>query len=204
MNFLPENSRSRRRWLMKPAGFTLMEMLVTMTVFCLAMAAMIAVQIFGLKVYTLSSTKLIATTGGRQLLNKLRDPIRSANSTIVGSFGSSFSSIPNGSTQVGNALLISSSTNTFTTYNSTVFYHDPVSGNLYSFSNNVTTVIAKSITNNLCFQAEDWQGNILTNYLNNPVIRVDLGFIHWDFSSGGTNGYYDLYHLQTRVTRRPK
>ncbi|HTQ51549.1 MAG TPA: prepilin-type N-terminal cleavage/methylation domain-containing protein [Candidatus Acidoferrales bacterium] len=203
MNYSPDNLRSFQRPPAKRLGFTLPEMMVTMAVFSLAMAAMVGVQIFGLKVYTLSSTKLIATTGGRQLLNKLRDPIRSGSTVIVGSYGSTFTSIANGTLQVGNALLITSVTNGYGVSNSIVFYHKASDQCLYTINGNVTTKVATSITNDNCFQAEDWRGVVLTNYVNNPVIRIDLGFIQWNFS-GGTSGYYDLYHLQTRVTRRPK
>jgi prepilin-type N-terminal cleavage/methylation domain-containing protein len=203
MNPLFTQVSARKRRQPKLAGFTLAEMMIALAVFSLAMIALVGVQIFGLKVYTLSSTKLIATTGGRQLLDKLRDPIRSGNTVIVGNYNNSFSPIANGSPQVGNAVLISLVTNSVSTNNSIVFYHDNATGTLCSVQNNDTTVIANNVTNNLCFQAEDWQGNVLSSYINNPVIRVDLGFIQWNFS-GGVSGYYNLYHLQTRVTRRPK
>jgi prepilin-type N-terminal cleavage/methylation domain-containing protein len=183
-------------------GFTLAEIMITLAIFSLAMLAMVSVQIFGLKVYTLSSTKLIATTGGRQLLDKIRDPIRSGSTVVVGNYSTSFSPISNGSPQIGNALRISSATNAYTAQNSTVFYHD-AANSLRVVANNVDTVVANNITNSFCFQAEDWQGNPLTSYLNNPVIRIDLGFIQWNFN-GGNSGHYNLYHLQTRIARRPK
>jgi prepilin-type N-terminal cleavage/methylation domain-containing protein len=185
-------------------GFTLAEMMIALAVFSLAMIAMIGVQIFGLRVYTLSSSKMIATTGGRQLLDKMRDPIRSANTVVVGFYNNnSFTSVTNGAPQIGNAILISMVTNAFTAQNSIVFYHDMASSSLRIVTNNGNTVLANSITNDFCFQAEDFRGNLLSNYLNNPVIRVDLGFIQWNFNSG-SSGYYNLYHLQTRVARRPK
>jgi Tfp pilus assembly protein PilV len=185
-------------------GFTLAEMMIMLAVFSLAMIAMIGVQIFGLKVYTLSSSKMIATADGRQLLDKMRDPIRSANTVVVGFYNNnSFTAVTNGSPQIGNAILISMVTNAFTAQNSIVFYHDMASSSLRIVTNNGNTVLANSITNDFCFQAEDFQGNLLSNYLNNPVIRVDLGFIQWNFNSGNS-GYYNLYHLQTRVARRPK
>jgi len=203
MKILPHNLDSHQKRRASRLGFTLAEVVITMAVFSMAMLAMVGVQIFGLKVYTLSANKLIATAGGRQLLDKMRDPIRSGSTVLVGTYGTSFSTIANGSTQVGNAILISGVTNAPTAQNSTIFYHDTASSSLRSVTNNVTKVLANNITNHLCFQAEDWQGNVLSNYVNNPVIRVDLGFIEWDFSQGRSN-YYNFYHLQTRVTRRPK
>ncbi len=93
-------------------------------------------------------------------------------------------------------------TNAYTAQNSKVFYHD-AANSLRVVANNVDTVVANNITNSFCFQAEDWQGNVLSSYLNNPVIRIDLGFIQWNFN-GGSSGHYNLYHLQTRIARRPK
>src|ERR1700712_3138398 len=97
-------SASRRAT--SPLGFTLAEMMVTMTLFSLIILAMVGLQIFGLKVYKLSETKLVATTGGRQLMDKIRDPIRSGNTVMVGYYTNSFTAIPDGSQQIGNALLI--------------------------------------------------------------------------------------------------
>ena len=185
-------------------GFTLAEMMIAMSLFSMVILAMVGLQIFGLKVYKLSETKLIATTGGRQLMDKIRDPIRSGNTVIVGFYTTSFRAIPDGSAQIGNALLISQlPVGSVITNNFTIFYQDQASSSLYRVTNNVTTLVTGHVTNNLCFQAEDWGGNILVNYLNNPVIRIDLGFIQWEFN-GNSSGVYNLYHLQTRIARRAK
>ena len=136
-------------------------------------------------------------------MDKIRDPIRSGSTVVIGNYAGSFSAVSSGSLQIGNALRISSVTNAYTPQNSIVFYQDAASSTLRVVNNNVTSVVANNITNNICFQAEDWQGNVLSNYLNNPVIRIDLGFIQWNFNGGGS-GHYNLYHLQTRVARRPK
>jgi len=185
-------------------GFTLVEVMISMSIFSLIVIAMVSLQIFGLKVYKLSETKLIATTGGRQLMDKIRDPIRAGSTVVVGLYNNSFSPIPTGSSQIGNALLVSSfpigSTNTS---NCVVFYQDQAASRLCMVTNNIMTVVATHITNNLCFQAEDYRGTNLLNYINNPVIRVDLGFIQWEFNGGGS-GVYDFYHLQTRIARRAK
>ncbi|MEI9863789.1 MAG: hypothetical protein WDN00_04395 [Limisphaerales bacterium] len=137
-------------------GFTMAEMMITMTLFSLVVIAMVSLQIFGLKVYKLSETKLIATTGGRQLMDKIRDPIRSGNTVMVGYYNTSFTAIPDGSAQIGNALLISSlPLGSVITNNFTVFYQDQTSSSLFRVTNNVRTLITGHVTNNLCFQAED-------------------------------------------------
>jgi hypothetical protein len=194
------------------AGFTLGEMMIAVAVFSLVIAAMVAVQIFGLRVYTLAATKLTATQGGRETMNVIRDQIRSASQVYVGTYtNSTFTRIANGLSQIGNALQISWITNGIVTNQCVVYYQDGSTNLLYSVSNNVPTVLASYITNNLCFQAVDYTGtNVLTNYLNNPVIAVTLQFYQWEypvgFVGGSSNGVnaYDYYILRTQVTRRIK
>ena len=66
------------------SGFTLTEIMVAMAIFSLVIIAMVSVQLFGMRVYTLAATKVIATTGARETLNAMRDRIRSANVVMVG------------------------------------------------------------------------------------------------------------------------
>jgi len=192
------------------AGFTLGEMLIAVAIFSLVIAAMVAVQIFGLRVYTLAATKLTATQGSRETMNVIRDQIRSASQVYVGIYtNSTFARIANGSQQIGNALQISWITNGIVTNNCVVYYQDGSTNLLYSVSNNVTTVLTSYMTNNLCFEAVDYTGtNVLTNYQNNPVIAVTLQFYQWEYPVGYVGGNavnaYDYYILRTQVTRRIK
>ena len=89
-------------------GFTLAEMVITVGVFLFIFTGvMVAVQVFGLRIYTLAATKLSATAGGREALNQIRDQIREGRTVNVGScssaVNSSFHLITNASQQ-GNAL----------------------------------------------------------------------------------------------------
>ncbi|HKW28700.1 MAG TPA: prepilin-type N-terminal cleavage/methylation domain-containing protein, partial [Verrucomicrobiae bacterium] len=92
------------------SGFTLTEIMVAMAIFSLVIIAMVSVQLFGMRVYTLAATKLIATTGARETLNAMRDRIRSANIVMVGIYNpanaAGFVQITNGLPQIGNALEI--------------------------------------------------------------------------------------------------
>ena len=145
-------------------GFTLAEMMIALAVFSLAMIAMLGVQIFGLRVYTLSSTKMIATAGGTQQLDKMLDQIRSANTVVVGFYNNnSFTSVTNGAPQIGNAILISMVTNAFTAQNSIVFYHDMASSSIRIVTNNGNTVLANSITNDFCFRG---------GFSRKPALRI--------------------------------
>jgi Tfp pilus assembly protein PilV len=214
MKFLPaikfplchDDGRSRR---LAAAGFTLVELMIASAIFIFIVSAMVCIQIFGLRVYTLAATKLMATTSGRETLNSMRDQIRSSQQVYVGSFTNATFQQASGQ-QIGNALQIFTSTNAAST-NYVIIYDDPSTNEIFSFSSTSPgnlDVLAQYQTNYNCFQAEDYQGNILTNYLNNPVIRVTMSFSQWEYPVGFVGGVgvnaYDYYYLRTRVTRRTK
>lgn len=201
--FNPQSSFSRHR-----LGFTLMEAMITGAVFVVLVGAMVSVQIFGLRVYTLAGTKITATTAGRETLNDIRDRIRSSKVVYVGTYSNgTFSNIPIGQNQVGNALQIFAATNT-PVANTTVFYMDPNTNAILMVSNGVVSMEANYTTNYYCFQAEDFQENVLTNYQNNPVIKVTMQFYQWEYPIGYVGGValnaYDFYMLRTRISRRAK
>jgi prepilin-type N-terminal cleavage/methylation domain-containing protein len=190
-------------------GFTLVELMIASTILVSIVGAMVAIQIFGLRVTALAATKLIATTSSRETLNSVRDQIRSSQQDYIGIYSNStFIRITNGLPQIGNALQIFTTTNSSST-NFIVFYRDPSTNSIYSVdSAGNRDLLANYVTNYYCFQAEDYQGNILTNYQNNPVIAMAMSFSQWEFPVGyvGGNGVnaYDYYYLRTRIARRCK
>jgi prepilin-type N-terminal cleavage/methylation domain-containing protein len=205
--FTQQSARSRRH---PRLGFTLVEMLVASTIFLIIIvAAMISVQIYGLRVYNLATTKVRATTSGREAINTIRDLVRSSQTVYDGYYtNNAFTTNASGINQVGNAIQIFPTTNT-AAGNSVVFFQDPVNINLSMVSNGVVTVVVSLVTNYYCFQAEDYQGNILTNALqNNPVIDTTLMFSQLAFPIGYSGGVaynaYDYYRLRTRITMRVK
>lgn len=196
------------------AGFTLVEMMVSATIFmAIYVGVMVAVQVFGMRIMTLAQTKLSATTGARKTLDAMRDSIRSATFVYVGTYnptnGQTFTQAPINSLQTGNALEVVY-TNKFDTTN--IFYQDSTQATnlICSVSNSVVTVLAKYVTNYYCFTAEDYQTNVLVNYQNNPVIHVVMNFSQWEYPmayvGGASNAAnaYDYYRLQTRICRRSK
>ena len=92
-------------------AFTLVEMMITVMVFVFVISGMVYTQIFAMRVYTLSATKLNAATGARQALNSMRDEIRSAKIVLVGTYAPGanayFIQAPINTPQVGNALALS-------------------------------------------------------------------------------------------------
>jgi len=211
-NYLPV----RRGGPDRRTGFTLVEMMITMTVFCFVVIAIIGLQIYGMRVYTLGATMLSATTSGRETMNDLRDHIRAGKIILVGTYngtnGSVFNEAPLGALQEGNALEIQYTNAADTNY--MIYFQDPATTNLWSFSNNLSTAYANStavpvarfVTNYYCFFAENYQGTVQTNYANNLVIHVMLQFYQWEFPigiiGGGAANSYNYYSLNTRICRR--
>src|ERR1700734_1368722 len=98
---------------MAARGFTLVEMIVALTVFTLVVFGTIAVQIYSMRVYSLASTKLNATQQARAAMNGVRDQVRESRMVYVGNYTQSsgnpltdFTAVTNGSAQEGNALMI--------------------------------------------------------------------------------------------------
>jgi type II secretory pathway pseudopilin PulG len=203
-------------------GFTLAEMVITVGVFLFVFSGvMVAVQIFGLRIYTLAATKLVATAGGRQALNQIRDQIREGKMVYIGTCSSvsssSFQLITNTQPQQGNALIIYPTTNT-ASYS--VYYLDTstTTNRLIQFNaTNIagswiityTNTLAKYLTNQIVFDARDFQNNIVTNEQsldNRLLIEVTMQFSQWEYPIAFVGGVglnaYDYYQLRTRVFRR--
>jgi prepilin-type N-terminal cleavage/methylation domain-containing protein len=185
-------------------AFTLTEMLISMALCALVMVGVVYTHVFGLKMATLTNSKLSATHEAREALNRVRDEIRAGKLLYVGNGDAdTFSHIALESPQVGNALQIypTVDTNHYVRY-----YLDGADQSLKrkASGNSETEEIARYITNQLVFRAEDHWGNVLTNDRNNRVIRMTLDFFQWEFPVArvGEGQYYDSYRLQTRITRR--
>ena len=207
------NNRSRRA-----SAYTLVEMITTVGIFLfIFVGVMVSVQLFGLRIYTLEATKLVATSGARDAMNNMRDLIREGKIVYVGNCTTesttSFTMIGVTNTQQGNALIVYPTTNT-TAY--TVFYLDNSTGTNdmmeFSVTNgavNYTNELASYITNSIIFDAENFQGVIATNYTaldNREVIHVTMQFSQWEYPiayiGGTTFNAFDFYQLRTRIFRR--
>ena len=213
------HDRPRRK---SARGFTLAEMVITVGVFLFIFTGVwIAVQIFGLRIYTLAATKLVATAGGRQALNQIRDQIRESKTVYVGNCSSpsesSFSLISTNSLQQGNALIVYPTTNanacsifyldTSTTTNRLIQFG--ATNNGVSWSTTYTNTLAKYLTNQIVFDVRDFQNHIATNDAvldNRLLIEVTMQFSQWEYPVAFVGGVglnaYDYYQLRTRVFRR--
>jgi hypothetical protein len=201
----------------RTAGFTLVEIYMVSVILIILVLAMTAAQFFAARVYTLSATKLTATASARKVMNDIRDAIRAAYSVKVGIYdpvGNTFTSIGDGTNQMGNALdICSNNPNASTTPDAIIYFMNPNASNICSVSYINNVVQTQSLVNNVVvyltnyyvFDAEDCSNNILTLNTKNRLIHVKLQFSEWEFPLAGVvgqNAMYDYYQLQTRVAPR--
>lgn len=188
-------SRAHRR---KAAGFTLPEALIATTVFLFLVLGLVAANLFGLRWYQIGQTRLLATDSAREAISKMSDELRNSCSAVVGNVSNGvFLAHVNGEVQTGNGLMIYATTNT----NSYVLYFANATNQTfirYSTDAGTNQVVAQSVTNTAVFQAQDYQGNVLTNNQNNRVIHCSLQFYSAP-PQGPVAGYYQL---QTSVAPR--
>ena len=160
-------------------AFTFVEMCIAFGIFTMVVAAMVAVQIFGLREYTLAATKYSATEGCRETLNAIRDQIREANFIDVGictSAPSSFNSLSTNSYQIGNAVKIYPPTTTniySTTYNANIyslFYLDMIT-NTNNWQMTQVTVASNAANTGLVTNTTVWAG-----YITNQDIFTDSDY----------------------------
>jgi type II secretory pathway pseudopilin PulG len=185
-------------------SFTLPEIMVVSAIFFMLLAGLIASQMFGLRLYYVTQTKLAATANARRALDRVRDDVRSGKLLyIVNGNASSFAHISNNLAHIGNGLLVCASTNT---NNFVLYYRDANDSCLKRVTNGSSQVevLANYITNQFVFQAEDYRGIVLTNDQNNRVIRLTMQFYQWEFpvAQVGQGAMYDYYQLQSKITRR--
>ena len=199
------------------AGFTLTEIYIVSVLLLLVVLATTATQFFAARVYTLAATKLTATAAARKALNDIREQIRGGGSVDVGIYdpvAQTFTNMPIGSLQIGNALLIySNNPNANSTPWGTIYYMNPQASNICSIICSNTTALTATlasnivvyITNYYVFDSEDAFTSILTTYQNNRLIHVKFQFSEWEYPLAGVvgqNAMYDYYQLQTRVAPR--
>jgi hypothetical protein len=112
-----------------------------------------------------------------------------------------FKAVPNGDEQQGNAIQVSPTTDT----NSFVRYYFDT--NHQEFCRTVSgvaghTAVARYLTNNMYFRAEDYLGNVKTDLSYKYVIRVMMEFCQYQYplTKVGPGCYYDYYKMEFKIT----
>lgn len=185
-------------------GFTLSETMISVGLLSIVVVSLVASNLFGLRMMSVSHIKLGARGDARAAWGKLSEHVRSAKILRVGTGdATSFTESTLGQPQQGTAIELYPTTN----LNSFVrYFWDPTTQELkrgINGSNSVSVVIG-SVTNNVLFWAEDFRGNVLTNNHNNYVLHVKLELFQLQYPSAEfqSGNLFDYYKLETRITRR--
>jgi Tfp pilus assembly protein PilW len=188
-------------------AFTLTEIMVASAIFTMAIAGVIACNLFGMKLFELSKAKMGASDDARQAISMMVSEIRSCTFERVGNFnGTNFVEASVNTVQQGNAVQVEVTPDT----NSFIWYYWATNAagdkSLNRRANNSARVmiIATAVSNNVVFTAEDFAGTAQTNSMYNRVINMKLKFYQLVNSNitVGPGGIFDYYQLNTKITRR--
>ncbi len=189
--------RARRQ-----AGLTLPEMMVASAVFSLTVLGFVYCQMFGMRQDQLVNSKLGASDQARLSFNDLANDIRAAKIWQIGNGNlSSFTGIPLGTNQQGNALKLNLTTDTNKFY---IYYFDTNACKLYRGHSGSTTktCLALYLTNTMYFQAQNYHGDNQTDLTHKGVINVKMQFCQYQYpiTKVGPGCYYDYYKMELRMT----
>lgn len=190
-------------------GFTLVEALISTAIYTMVVTAMIYAHMFGLRQNQVVESRIGASDEARKGLGDLARDVRAAKYHTIGTWSSgTFTGLPNGTNQQGNALQLNLTTNTSI---AVTYYFDTTTPGNYQLcrfhtGDAASTVIASHLTNNvansLLFLAEDHQGNVISDLSNKRVIHFILAFTEYRYplTKVGTGRLYDRYKMEFRLT----
>ena len=202
-----DNGGTRR--MREARAFTLAEMMVALTIFTVVMLGMVGVQMFGMRYDELVNSKLGASDKSRMGFDKLASDIRGAMVWKIGTGSTNnFTQCTTNTSQVGNSLQISYTSYTNPTSYDVRYWFDTnnawlcrmVSGSTYP------SIIASSLTNttgsSMTFRAEDYQGNLATDWLFKYVVVTTMEFAQYQYplTKVGPGNYYNYYRIQFKIS----
>jgi len=191
------------------AGFTLIDIMVSMGIFSMVTVAMVYAHLFGLRYNQLVESKLGASDDARRGLGELCLHVRTAKFHSIGNMGNSgFEALEDGVQQRGNALQLILTTNQSSSI--TYYFETNTPGNFtlrrIRTGNLTPQIIASHLTNNfqnsLVFIAEDHKGEPIYDLSNRRVVRFILDFCQYQYplTQVGPGNFYDRYKMEFRLT----
>src|SRR2546430_17602499 len=118
MNLTPFNfSGFNRSQKTRPSAFTLVEVMIALTIMVMTLVGVLAVQFYGMKLFELTKSKLGASDDARKAIDLLCTAIRSAKIIKIGNGGlrpTKFTESADNTPQPGSALPNLATTNTQT------------------------------------------------------------------------------------------
>jgi type II secretory pathway component PulJ len=155
------------------AGFTIVEMMFATGIFTLVMGSVLILYVFSARA-TSAVNRQFDINNGARVVNLMVKEIKSAQTVAVQSYdGSSFSAIPNGSAQQGNALMLTipSGTNTLQ-----VWYWRNLSGQIYRASLNTgrSKLFLSNVTNTAPFALKNYGGAVITTITGRTLVDINI------------------------------
>ena len=182
-------------------GLTLSEMMISMSVFGIAVMGLVYTQMFGMFQDQLVNSKSGACEMARLSFNDLVTDIRAAKLWQVGNgSASSFTPIPLGTAQQGNAIMLSM---TIDTNQYIVYYFDTNACKLLRRHSGVAPItIAQFLTNSMYFVAETFQGATQYDLSHKGVVHVAMQFCQYQYplTKIGPGYFYNSYTMNLWAT----
>ncbi len=187
------------------AAFTLIELMISMSIFSLVVIGLISVHVFGQRYDQLVMSKLGASDQSRRGFNKLVEDIRASKRYRVGNYSDpTFTPIANGSPQQGNAIRLNytTSSNNFIYY----YFKSDTKELWRRIDLQTPLLVAGSLTNvttnSMTFRAENHRGTIQTDLTQKGVISALLEFAQYQYplTQVGPGLRYDYYKMELRAT----
>jgi hypothetical protein len=191
-------SEHRRSLCGQELGRTLVEVMIASSLLAMVVLAILSVHLAGLRFAGFVLPKIQNAEYSRQLVSRMIEEIRCANTVAVGTGTvSSFTAAAANRPQVGNAIRVYPSTNS----SSCIYYfQDTNTWTVQRMDLNSTQplVIADQVTNLLVFSMENFSGTTLTNPQNNCVLSMLLQMRR----PTTARGVSDTLQVRSKITRR--
>jgi hypothetical protein len=177
-------------------------MMVASAVFSLTVVGFVCCQLFGMRQDQWVNSKIGASDLARLSFDDMANHIRAAKIWQIGNGNlTSFTGLPLGTNQRGNALKVSMTTDTNHYY---LYYFDTNACKLYRGHSGTTTTtcLAQYLTNTMYFQAQNYHGDNQTDLTHKGVIDVVMQFFQYQYpiTKVGPGCLYDYYKLEMRLT----
>jgi hypothetical protein len=184
-------------------GYTLTDLLVSVSIFLMVIGALLSSHLFGLRLTEFSRNSIEASDGFVRQFGSLSADLSSARGIAVGNGNRSyFAAVPAGSPLRGPALQVypSTDTNQFVRY-----YWDSADRSLKRLaSDGREQTLAQCLTNQEIFALEDYAGATLTQPSPHAVVAVRLQFYALSGTgvAFGPDKYYTAYQRQFRIASK--
>jgi prepilin-type N-terminal cleavage/methylation domain-containing protein len=198
------------------AGFTLVEVMITVLLMGMVIAGVLSAQFVGLREDQLMESKAGISDKSRQAISQMLYDIKSAKGYLIGNAtsGTNFTALTNGTTMQGSALLLyttvisSNQAINLTNYITTYYYDTSNIANSDGIlwrepaGSSTPTAVASNLINSFTFTSENYTGAVQTVRTYKGIVHTTLQFEQFQYplTTVGTNGIYDYYRIDCRAT----